>query len=91
MAAHMSWATETNRTARTDAARQAFRDRFLHQVPAEIADPAERAKAAENLRKAFYTRLALKSAKSRRLRAQAAELDAEIADATSELDGGDAA
>jgi hypothetical protein len=69
LAAHASWGRTIDRTARTAAARQAFRDRFLDQVPPEITDPAERVRAAENLRKAFYTRLALKSAQSRRRKA----------------------
>ncbi|MGH3627885.1 MAG: hypothetical protein ACRDRL_10660 [Sciscionella sp.] len=66
IAAHESWARTTDRAGRTEAARRAFRDRFERQVPAEITDPVARERAAENLRKAFYTRLALRSAQSRR-------------------------
>lgn len=77
LAAHTKWAT-TDRTAGTAAARQAFRDRFERQVdPDGTLDPAERARRAESARKAFYTRLALKSARARRLRRQADELEAE--------------
>lgn len=61
IAAHTSWANTENPTARTDNARKAFRDRFLAEAG---GDPVR----AEHLRKAFYTRLALKSATARRRR-----------------------
>ena len=66
LAAHTSWGQTPDRAARTAAARKALADRFEAQVPAEVTDPAARAAAAENLRKAFYLRLALKSAASRK-------------------------
>jgi len=54
-AAHMSWAKTPNRAARTQAARQAFRDKFLEQVdPDKRMSPSDRAKAAENARIAYY-------------------------------------
>jgi len=58
-ASHYSWALTEDRTARTANARRAFQDRFLEEAD---GDPVR----AESLRKAFYTRLALKSAQSRR-------------------------
>lgn len=55
--------------AGTEKARQTFAASFEAQVPAEITDPAERARRAEALRKAHYTRMALRSAQSRRAKA----------------------
>lgn len=70
MAAHESWAKTDDRSARTEPARQALLARFEQQVdPDGILDPAERAKRAEHARQAHYKRLALKSAKARRERA----------------------
>lgn len=69
VAAHTRWANTTDRTAATAKARQAFRDRFEREVdPDGVLDPAERAKRANNARRAFYQRLALKSAQARRAR-----------------------
>lgn len=59
--AHMSWANTKDRTARTAPARRALEQKFLDQAG---GDP----KRAESLRKAYYTRLALKSAQARRAR-----------------------
>jgi hypothetical protein len=61
LAAHESWGHTEDRTARTANARKAFRDRFLTEAG---GDP----KRAESLRRAFYARLALKSALARRRR-----------------------
>lgn len=61
LAAHMSWANTEDPTARTANGRQAFKDRFLTEAG---GDPVR----AEHLRKAFYARLALKSAAARRRR-----------------------
>lgn len=67
IAAHVRWAHEPNRAAATRAARQAFADRFEREVdPDGVLDPAERARRADSARKAYFTRLALKSAQSRR-------------------------
>jgi len=67
MAAHASWANTPDRSARTAAARQAALDRFERDVdPGGTLPPAERALRAENARKAYYSGLALKSAKARR-------------------------
>jgi hypothetical protein len=53
----------------TSNARAAFRDRFAPQLdPEGILTEAERQRRAECARKAYYTALAPKSAKARRLR-----------------------
>lgn len=67
LAAHVKWATTPDPSSATAAARQAFRDRFEREAdPDGVLPPAERARRAEHLRKAFYTRLALKSVQARR-------------------------
>jgi hypothetical protein len=69
IAAHESWARTEDRTARTANARKAMLDKFEEQVdPDGELTPAERAKRAENARKAHFKRLALKSAQARRRR-----------------------
>ena len=65
-AAYSKWA-KTDPVEGTAAARKAALDRFERQVdPAGILPPAERARRAECARKAYFTRLALASAKARR-------------------------
>lgn len=72
LAAHTSWAQTENRSARTLPARQKFYESFERKVdPEGRMSPADRAKAAESARKAFYTQMALKSAKARRRRGSA--------------------
>lgn len=67
IASHESWAKTENRTARTHNGRQAFLARFEREVdPDGVLLPAERARRAENARKAYFKRLALKSARARR-------------------------
>jgi hypothetical protein len=61
---HQSWANTKDRTARTAAGRDAMRQKFLDEAG---GDPVK----AENLRKAFYKRMALKSAQARRRRREA--------------------
>jgi hypothetical protein len=61
IAAHESWGRTSDRTARTANARSAFEDKFL----AEADGDPER---AASLRKAYFARLALKSAQARRRR-----------------------
>ncbi|WP_395728950.1 hypothetical protein [Nakamurella sp.] len=79
-AAHDSWANTNDRTARTAAGREAADRRFLDQVdPNRVLPKAERERRALHARKAFYAKLALKSARARRLRAEADQLDAEAA------------
>lgn len=50
----------------TKPARAAFLGRFEREVPAEITDPLERARRAEYLKKAYFAKLALRSAQARR-------------------------
>lgn len=76
IAAHESWAATEDRSARTAPARRALEARFLEEAG---GDP----RRAENLRRAHFQRLALKSARSRRL---ARELEADAAAAEAELE-----
>lgn len=67
--AHASWANTLDRTARTQAARDAFEARFLDEVDKDRVLPEEeRARRAASARKAYFARLALKSAQARRKR-----------------------
>lgn len=69
-AAHESWARTVDRTARTRAARQGLEAKFEQQVdPDGVMDPATRAAAVASARKAYYLRLAAKSAAARRANA----------------------
>jgi hypothetical protein len=71
--AHESWARTPDRSARTAAGRTAFLDRFEAQVdPDGLLPAAERALRAEHAKKAYFARLALKSAQARRARRSAA-------------------
>lgn len=70
MAAHTRWAKTEDRIAATAPMRKAFIERFEREVdPDGKLDPAERAKRAENLRRAHFARLSLKAAQARRKRA----------------------
>lgn len=74
IAAHESWARTENRTARTAPARKAMLDKFEREIdPDGTLLPAERAIRAEHARKAYFKRLALKSAQARRNRSQLAK------------------
>jgi hypothetical protein len=65
-AAYSQWAATDDWTARTAVARQAFMDRFEREVdPDGTLRPEERARRAESARRAYFTRLALRSAKAR--------------------------
>ena len=66
IAAHTSWANTEDRSARTAPARRALDAKFLEQAG---GDP----KRAAHLRSAYYKRLALKSAQSRRRAREATE------------------
>ena len=69
IAVHESWAHTPDRAARTAKARQAALDRFEREVdPNGELTPQERAKRAEHARKAYFARLALKSAQARKRR-----------------------
>ncbi len=85
VAAHESWAQTRDRAARTSPGRQALLAKFeLQADPNGVLAPAERAARAASLRKAYFSRLALLSAQSRRkareLLAEADQVDAERAD-----------
>jgi hypothetical protein len=67
IAAHVQWAKESDRTARTATARAAFLARFEREAdPSGVLDPAERARRAEHLRRAYFTRLAMASSRARK-------------------------
>lgn len=88
LAAHESWAQTVDRAARTAPGREALADRFIREVdPDGTLDPVERAKRAESARRAFYTRLSLKSAQARRARSKARSLQSEVDGALAELGG----
>ncbi|WP_094287666.1 hypothetical protein [Mycobacterium lehmannii] len=61
LAAHTSWANTPDRSARTAPGRRALEDKWLAEAG---GDPVR----AEHLRKAFYAKMALKSAQARRRR-----------------------
>jgi len=72
LAANTGWAFTQDRTARTAPARRAAFAKFEQAVdPDGVLSSDERAKRADNLRRAHLQQMALKSAKARRLRAQA--------------------
>lgn len=83
IAAHESWANTADRSARTAPGRAALLARFEREVdPDGTLPPAERAVRAEHKRRAYFQRLALKSAKARRARSLVVEgeaADAELA------------
>lgn len=67
--AAVSWANETDRTRRTDAARAAADARFEKQAdPDGVMSPASRRAKAEQLRREFYARIQLRSAQVRAAR-----------------------
>lgn len=59
LGAHISWANTEDRAARTAPARAALEQRFLDEAG---GDPVR----AQHIKKAYYARLALKSAQARR-------------------------
>jgi hypothetical protein len=68
MAAHVSHSRHDPKE-RTRAARDKFDERFINEVDPERTLPeAERNRRAASARKAYFTRLALKSAQARRQR-----------------------
>lgn len=72
--AHISWANTANRPERTAAARKAFNSRFEREAEERWGKlpPAELARRADSLRKAYFLKLAHASAKARRLRREPA-------------------
>ena len=76
LAAHESWARTVDPSAQTEPARRAQLDRFERQVdPDGLLSPAERARRAGHARKAYFTRLALRSAQARRKTPSVADVD----------------
>lgn len=72
IAAHSRWAKEPDRAAATAAARQAALDRFEREVdPDGVMTPEERSRRAASARKAYFARLALKSAQARKAKKNA--------------------
>lgn len=66
IAAHARWAKEPDRAQATAKARAAFADRFEREVDPDGTLPyTERQKRADSARKAYFHRLALKSAQAR--------------------------
>lgn len=81
IAAHTMHSKVEDPSAHTAPAREAFKEKFLREAD---GDPVR----AEHLRKAYFTRLALKSAQARR-RSKALATQADLAEAElSELAGG---
>jgi hypothetical protein len=67
LAAHVSWAKTTDRSARTAAARAAFEQKFHDEVdPNRELSEAEREKRAANARNAYYQRLKFYRLRARR-------------------------
>jgi hypothetical protein len=64
--AYESWAHTEDRPGRTAKARAAADARFEKMVDPKFTDAADRARRAENLRKAHYARMALKSVQARK-------------------------
>ena len=65
--AHERWARTADRTAATQAARDALERKFDDLVdPDRRLDPATRAKLATNAKSAHFKRLALKAAQARK-------------------------
>jgi hypothetical protein len=70
LAAHSRWARHDPKVG-TVAARAAFEKRFLDEVDRDrVLTEDERLRRAQSARKAYYTRLTLQSAQSRRRRAR---------------------
>lgn len=67
IAAHESWAKTSDRTARTAAGTKALLDKFEREVdPDGVLPLDERRKRAESAKKAYFVRLAARSAAARR-------------------------
>lgn len=67
IAANARWAREPDRAAATQAARDGLQARFEREVdPEGRLTPDERARRAENAKRAHFQRLALASARARR-------------------------
>jgi hypothetical protein len=68
----VSWAGTADPAARTAPGRERFLSRFEREVdPGGTLPPEERARRAEYARRAYFLKLALKSAQARRKKAAA--------------------
>jgi hypothetical protein len=66
VAAHVQWASEPDRSARTKAARDGLLAKYEREVdPDGKLPPEERRRRAEHLRKAHMARMALASSRAR--------------------------
>ena len=73
IAVETSWANTLDRSARTRPGREAAFEKFMHEVDPDGNLPVEeRRRRAEHLQRAHMKRLALASARARRLRKDAA-------------------
>jgi hypothetical protein len=81
--AEQSWANTEDRSARTKPARDGLNAKFLREAG---GDPVR----AEHLRKAYFLKLALKSAQARK-KIKTLTAEAESAEAELHASGGDAA
>lgn len=69
IAAHTRWAKTVDRAAATAPARAALERKFEREAdPDGVLPPDELSKRVENLRTAYFTRMALRSAQGRRRR-----------------------
>jgi len=85
-AAYERWARESDRSAATQAARDAFIQRFYDEVdPERVLPDEERHKRAMAARSAFYARIRAKRLSAQRRRDEA---DRELAALDADLDGG---
>jgi len=66
LGAHVKWGNCTDRSAATAPARAAFEQRFLDEAGGDV-------ERAASLRKAYFARIALKSAKARARKKQRGE------------------
>jgi hypothetical protein len=59
IAANVRWGRTADRTAATEAARRGLRAKFEREAdPEGVMNPADRARAADNLSRAHYLRMA---------------------------------
>lgn len=87
IASHESWARTEDRAARTAPARRALFDKFEHEAdPDGVLSPADRQRRAEHLRKAYFQRLALKSARARRKAKEARDTAVDLEEQADEVD-----
>ncbi|WP_086002969.1 hypothetical protein [Nocardiopsis salina] len=70
LAAHTSWARTPHRAERMAPANRAREQKWEREVdPDGVMDPADRARAAESARAAYYRRLSMAGVEARRTKA----------------------